>query len=127
MLSIPIDWAKDDGIRIDPSCAVTWTHRHEYQLTLESYAFLDRLERHQARASGLKLSVNGPRWVELSLDSKIELAADALRDAVEALRKIQTEGHVAVVATAIHFDRGQHLLDWAADVRTELRATEIRQ
>ena len=74
VLHIPIDWAKStDEEKIDPLKPAIWNRKHENPLTMESYAFMDRMTRHQAKASGLRISVTGDRWAELSLHELVEL------------------------------------------------------
>ncbi len=126
---IPIDWTKDKpGDKPpDPEKPATWKRSHAYHITQESYDFIDRLKRHDATASGLKVSVTGDRWAELNLHEKIELSAIELSDTAEMVRKLPGSGQLGVEATALHFKRGQQLLDWVNEVKTELRPGEVVQ
>jgi len=126
---ISIDWTKkeDDVKPIDPEKLATWKRPHAYHITQESYDFIDRLKRHEATASGLKVSVTGDRWAELNLHEKIELGAIDLNQVVEVVRKLPGSGQLGVEAGAIHFARGQQLLDWVNEVKTELRRGEVVQ
>lgn len=130
VLRIPIDWAKSGGEeKIDPEKPAIWNRKHENPLTMESYAFMDRMARHQASASGLRVSVTGDRWAELNLHELVELTADQLKSAVEAIRALPLSGggQVEVSATAIHFSKGQQLLDWLNETKDEARAGEVKQ
>lgn len=126
---IAIDWTKkeDDAKPIDPQKPAIWKRHHPYHITQESYDFIDRLKRHEATASGLKISVTGDRWAELNLHEKIELSAFDLNQVVEVVRKLPGSGQLGVEAGAIHFVRGQQLLDWVNEVKTELRRGEVVQ
>ena len=115
VLTIPVNWDKKDTEKpIDPERPLVWKRRQEAQLTLESYALLDMLGKHQGRAVGVKLSVIGDCWAELTLHEKVELAADQLRTAADMLRTLPGSGQLGIEWTAVHFDRGQYLLDWVS-------------
>lgn len=126
---IAIDWSKkDDEVKpIDPEKPAVWKRSHAYHITQESYDFIERLKRHDASASGLKISVTGDRWAELNLHEKIELTAIDLNQAVEAVRKLPGSGQLGIEAATVHFKRGQALLDWVNEVKTELRRGEVVQ
>lgn len=128
LLEVPIDWNDEgNGQAIDAARPVKWKRQHRYQITQESYDFLERLKRHDASVSGLRVSVVGVRWAELNLDSKIELSALDLHPVVEMVRKIPGSGQLALEAEVIHFKTGQALLDWVKDVKTELMTGEVVQ
>ena len=78
-------------------------------------------------ASGIKVSVTGSHWAELTLHEKVQLSADALREAADLLRKFTPEGQLAVEITALHFDRGQRFLDWINETKTEYKPNEVVQ
>jgi len=63
----------------------------------------------------------------LTLHEKVKLDAAQLREVAEVIRKLLESGQLAVEATAIHFDRGQRLLDWLNEVKTELKLGEVQQ
>jgi len=128
VLEVPIDWSdKGDTQEIDASRPAKWKRRHKYQITQESYDFLERLKRHDAGVSGLRLSVVGDRWAELNLDSQIELSALDLHPVVEMVRKLPGSGQLALEVEVVHFKSGQALLDWVKEVKTELTAGEVVQ
>jgi hypothetical protein len=130
VLRIPIDWSKTDGEKpIDPSKPAVWRKPVEYPLTLQSYEFMDRLKRHEAKISGVRISVTGDRWAELTLDERVELDAAQVTDAVETLRRLPVtgSGQVQISATAIHFTTGQRLLDWLNESKEETKPGEVTQ
>ena len=88
---------------------------------------MDRLKRHEAGVTGVRVSVTGDRWAELTMHEKLELDAGQLRKVAEAVRELPQGGQLAVEAAAIHFDRGQRLLDWLNEVKAELRPGEVQQ
>lgn len=126
---IRIDWnAREPGDRpIDPNEPLTWNRYHSFQETSESYAFIERLKRHNGKASGLRVSVTGDKWAELSLHEGISLDALTLHQAVEELRKLPGPGQLAIEATSVRFDMGQQLFDWLQEIRSEPRPGEVQQ
>jgi hypothetical protein len=130
VLQIPIDWSKvEDDVPIDPTKPAAWKRKHEFFLTPESYGFIDRLKRHNAKAGGVRISVTGDRWAELTLHELVELDAVQLGDAVEAIRRLPVTGNgqVELAASQLTFPTGQHLLDWLNEARIEVKAGEVRQ
>jgi hypothetical protein len=128
VLQISIDWTKPEGDKpIDSQRPAIWRHKHEYYFTPESYEFIDRLTRHEARASGIKVTIAGDHWAELTLHELIELNGAQLSEAVEAVRKIPESGQVWVEANVIHFSTGQSLLDWLNETKTDVKPGEVKQ
>ncbi|MDA2911232.1 DUF499 domain-containing protein [Nitrospiraceae bacterium AH_259_D15_M11_P09] len=128
VLQIPIDWSKAGADKpIDPQKPAVWRRRHEYYFTTESYEFIDRLKRHEAKVSAIKVSIIGDRWAELTLHELIELTSTQLSEAVEAVRKLPEYGQVGVEAGAIHFPTGQRLLDWLNETKADVKAGEVKQ
>jgi hypothetical protein len=60
VLQVPLDWNRPDtGQTIDPLRPAVWKRRQEHHTTLESYDFMERVKRHEARVSGVRISVTG--------------------------------------------------------------------
>jgi hypothetical protein len=128
VLQITIDWSKkEDDKPIDPERPAVWKRPHAYYFTAETYEFLERLKRHDAKVSGVKVTIVGDRWVELNLHPLIELTPAQLADAVEAVRKIPESGQLSVEAAALHFPTGQRLLDWLNEAKAEPKPGEVQQ
>jgi hypothetical protein len=128
MLRIDIDWKKKPAEKpIDPERPATWKRRQEFQITMEAYAFLDRMRAHEVAASGVKVSVTGKRWGELTLQDQVRLSAEELRDAAELLRRLLNEGQLGIEVAALHFEKGQQLLDWAHESKIEIPSSEVQQ
>jgi len=127
-LMIQIPWDKPDMEKpIDPDKPLTWNRRYEYHTTLESYNFIERLKANPVLVSGIKVSVTGNRWAELTLHEKIQVNADALREAADTLRKLTSEGQLGIEVTALYFERGQLFLDWINQDKIEYQAAEVKQ
>lgn len=112
---------------LDPGRPVTWSKVQECKLTIETYAFLDRLAATKGKASGVRIEVTGKQWVDLSLEGSVQLQEAKLRETVEVLRSLIDSGQVAIRVEKIQFDSGQSLLDWAAQEKLELGSGEWKQ
>lgn len=121
-----IPWDKDRP-DFDPTKPATWKRPHKFDTTMESYEFLDRLEKHQATACGPRIMLTGDKWLEIAVSPDFQLHGAEMRRAVEYLRRLLPEGQVGVTVPRLWFPLGQHLLDWVAEARTELKANEVDQ
>jgi len=116
---------------LDKSRAVEWTREHRFDSTRESYDFLKRLEKYEATASGVWLTITGEGgdrgWAELQFYEQTRLSAEQIESCLEAMRLVQTSGQARLTAGALHFPDGQKLLDWVEEVKTTLAAGDYRQ
>lgn len=131
VIRIDIDWGTGDWV-IDRTKPATWKRRHQLQDTRETYDFIARLRKHNAKAMGTRASVTaggGQRWLELSAAESVAIAVDPLEKAIGDLRPLLAEDHVDVSldVSAIRFETGQDLLDWAEEARIQLEADEVEQ
>lgn len=127
VLKIAINWEKDEEVKVDPDKPVSWKRKHECGLTNESYAFLQRIQDFKSQASGLRISITGHHWLELTMHEGMRLSGVQLLESLEAVRKLLPDGQVGIETTALHFERGQDLLDWVNDAKTQLQPGEIVQ
>jgi hypothetical protein len=122
-----INW--DDGgsepIKVDQPAI--WKREHAPKTTQETYAFLGRLHKYQVSVPGPRVDIAGQHWLELTCDDRLALNAEQLEGVINHLRGLLCEGQVALEARALHFPTDQQLLDWVADVRTELQPEEVEQ
>ncbi len=130
VLQIAVDWEKGADVEaIDPKKPSVWKRKHEFFFTAESYQFMERLKRHSGRVSGIKISISGERWAELTFHDLVELNADQITNAVEVIRGLGVTGNgqVEIAAASLHFPTGQNLLDWLNEAKTEARPGEVKQ
>jgi len=52
---------------------------------------------------------------------------EEIKQCLESLRKVQTEGQVTLKTRMLYFETGQELLDWVEEVKTALQPGEIKQ
>jgi hypothetical protein len=112
---------------IDLNRPAIWRREHVTQTTKDSYELLGRLEKYQATLPVAKLMVVEKSWAELNLDEKLLLNAEQLNKTIGQLRSLLGGGEVSIEAMSIHFPSGQHLLDWVAEVKTEIKPGEVEQ
>ncbi len=125
--SMQIDWKDTGVIKVDPKKPALWKREQSPKTTKDSYEFLRLMEKYQAKAGGVRINLAGQRWAELNFDPDMRLDSKQLSDFIDTLRKVIPDAEVAIEAPGIEFPTGQHLLDWVAEVKTELRANEVEQ
>ncbi len=124
---LDIQWDKTDDFKVNPTLPATWKRENRPSTTKDSYEFLSRLKKHQASVLGPRVSINGQNWLELSVDPALALDGDKLESAINYLRGLLTDGEVEIAAESLNFPTGQNLLDWVAEVKTELEREEVKQ
>jgi hypothetical protein len=129
VLRIPIDWRKDEGLKIDPARPATWNLKQSRQTTADSFELIERMKKYNVSVSGLTLTLaqGAKEWIELTMWDRKRVGAEALERAIAALRELQSEGQVKLEATRLHFPDGQKLIDWVAEAKTEIKPNEVTQ
>jgi len=69
----------------------------------------------------------GSKWVELTCGEKLDLTPEKIEELIGNLRGILDEGQVNIEADALKFQKGQDLLDWVSEVKTEISKDEVEQ
>lgn len=118
---------KEEEVKIDPTKPALWKRPLKADNTKESYELLARLKKFGAVAPGVRATISGSRWIELSTDEKLEIDPGRLEDALKPLREILGEGDVRLEGGAIRFKHGQALLDWIAEEKTMVSPGEVQQ
>ncbi|CAN5217344.1 DUF499 domain-containing protein [soil metagenome] len=115
-------------VEVDPARPCRWTRSHSATTTQDTYGFLKRLKKFQATASAVRLDVGDePRWLSLDTASGLPLAEPEISGLLGSLREIVREGQAQLKCSAIHFEKGQDLLDWIAETKENLDASQIQQ
>jgi len=124
-----IDWGGGGSgeDELDPHKPAIWRREHVTNDTQKTYELLKLVKKHQATLSVNRIAVLGDKWVDLSLDDKLLLTADKIETILEQLRGLVDQGHVNLEAASVHFPTGQNLLDWVAEVKTEIQFGEVEQ
>ncbi|ACO45499.1 DUF499 domain-containing protein [Deinococcus deserti] len=121
---------KPDVIPLDPVTPARWARTHKTTATADSVKLMDRLEKHGAKAAGVKVMVDGKgdQYGTATFSEGAAFTADALRELSEYVRKLvgpETNLHLDV--KEIRFERGQNLSDWTAETGDKLNMSEVAQ
>ena len=120
-----------EGVAIDPKRPAAWTRALSFSSTKESYEHIERAKKHKAVFSGVSITVMGEGgdqgWIELQMYQEKKISPELLEESLAALRKLQDSGQVQLGSAGLHFEVGQDLLDWVAEVKTELKTGEVKQ
>ena len=120
---------KEEEKPIDKTHPVVWhpiSNGLSFQATRNSYGFISRLKKHEASAGGLRFGVQaGKTWGELMFSEDVELDSDQIQQAVEQLRKLVSDGEVAIEAKHVRYATGQRFLDYVAETRTEYKRDDV--
>ena len=126
-LQVDLEWGEEEKPPINPSIPATWKVEHRPATTKESFEFIGRLNKYEGKIFGLGIVIAGNEWVELRTDTKLSLNADQIEEMIESLRKVYSEGQVNIDASSVWFPTGQHLTDFAADEKKEVKGDEVEQ
>lgn len=127
----PLQWDRDDAVRVDPGRPAVWERGTGYNITKESYELLEQAKKFQAQLSGVTITISGTGsdkgWVELTMYSEAQVEPALLEECLNTLRKLQTTGQVSIRYKSLHFQMGQDLLDWVEAEKTTLKPGEVSQ
>ena len=118
---------REEEVRLDPLKPARWRRPAKTDTTKDSYELIERLRKHGATAPGVRVTIHGTRWVELTTDDRLDIAPDKLAEALKPLRELLGNGEVRLEAPSLHFSSGQHLLDWVAEAKTTIQPGEVQQ
>ncbi len=114
-------------VEIKPESPAVWHRLHHPSTTKDAYEFLGRLKKFQAEIAGGRVTITGENWLELSIDDRLKLDSKKLESTIDHLRSLLTEGEVEIEVDSIRFPNGQLLLDWVAEIKTEIKPDEVKQ
>lgn len=128
---INISWDTTEEVKVEPTLPATWRRKHSTISNQETYEFLGRLKKHQAKAVGISVTIGGEsgvkEWIELSTYEEKQIDGASIEQCLEPLRKVQGDGQVKLAVKALYFATGQALLDWVEETKTTLGAGEFKQ
>lgn len=127
---IGIDWSRDESFKVDPEKPITLKRTNSPKTTKESYELLGSLKKHHGLIPGPRITImgnTGSKWVELTCGEKLDLTPEKIEELIGNLRGILDEGQVNIEADALKFQKGQDLLDWVSEVKTEISKDEVEQ
>lgn len=121
-----LDVEEEEVVKIDPTKPVIWRSQQIAQSTASSYELIAQLNKFNGKLSGVAIVVGSKHWAELNFDQDSKMAGAEIQSAVEMLRSLLgAEQDVSLRGEKVHFELGQGLLDWVAEVHTELSRHEV--
>jgi hypothetical protein len=120
---------EDKGeVPIDPGRPVSWKRHFSLDNTKEAYEFLKRLQKCCACALNVRVLIEADnRWVEITFDREFSLEGAKIETAINQLRQLLSQGNVTIEVEKLDFVKGQDLLDWVAEIKSDLKPGEIEQ
>ena len=99
-----------------------------FQATADTYKWLSLLKKLSVEVSGLTISLNGDPWLTMDMDSELVLSAGQIEKTIAFLKENLIENaEVGIESNTLHFQKGQHLLDYIRETRDTLKEEEIEQ
>ncbi len=126
-LNVEIKWDKRDDFQVDSARSALWKKQYNITTTKESYEFLARVKKYGCKVLSPRINITGQNWIEFTTDTRLSFDGETLENLVNNLRALLTEGEVEIDSQGLSFATGQDLLDWVAEVKTEIRREEVEQ
>jgi hypothetical protein len=116
------------SVEIDKDKPVKLKRKHECQSTADTYQWLGILKKLKIKLSGITISIDGDKWINLDLDPNLDFEIDTIEKTVAFLREVLlSDGEIRIEAQLLHFEKGQHLLDYIKEIKGNLKEGEIEQ
>jgi hypothetical protein len=132
VLRVPVPTGVGSGhVAVDPKRPAVWQRAFTFPSTKESYECIERAKKYLVLFSGVNVTIMGEsgdkEWIELQTYQEKQIAPELMEECLAVLRKLQGNGQVQLGCSALHFELGQDLLEWVEEIRTELKAGEVKQ
>jgi hypothetical protein len=115
-------------IEIDKTKPANLKRKTQFQATADTFQWLPIIKKFDAKTSGVTISLNGNPWLTVDLDSTLLLTAEQIEKTIEFLRdNLIKQAEVGIEVNKLHFDRGQQLLDYIKEIKSNLKEDEIEQ
>ncbi|MEA3348481.1 MAG: FN3 associated domain-containing protein, partial [Pseudomonadota bacterium] len=117
-------------VTIEAENPVAWKRRHTNLTTRNAHAFMERLEKFQGTAYGVTIDVQSndeTQEISYSGAETFGLKGDDFGKLVKCLQDAMHGGQFFLSIERLNFARGQELLDWVADAKTQLQPGETSQ
>ena len=120
---------RDDDREADRSeVPLTWKPRAtKSQCHPGAYRFLELLKKHGAQRERRADRVTGDRWAELTLHEKSSSTRQTSRMPSKPCVRSSRPGRSPSTATPSTSRQGQDFLDWVNEIKTEIKAGEVKQ
>ncbi len=129
--SFAVEWNNRQEFKIDPVKPASWARKMTMTSTQTSYEFLGRIIKHRACVIGGELTVTSGKdeecWLQFNFGDAMKLDGGKLTATLNGLKEVLSDGVVSVRANRLLFETGQGLLDFAAEVKTDVKPDEVKQ
>lgn len=115
-------------VEFDKSSPIRWLRHFDLANTKDSYEFIERLKKYNAKAVGFRTTVQkGDTYLDCASDQGMSISGADLESIISNLRGFVEDAEVAVSVEEVIFDRGQYLDDWASEEMYNLTMRELKQ
>ncbi|MDT8896656.1 DUF499 domain-containing protein [Thermanaerothrix sp. 4228-RoL] len=122
---------KDQEVKIDPLLPATLRRNFKLSTTQETYQWLDSVEKSHGKIFGVTLMISQAgtykEWLEMTAYEEKQWTPSQIREALDVMRRIQTEGQVSLECHGLHFPSGEDLNDWIAQNKITVTRDEVEQ
>jgi len=115
------------GAVIDKSLSAVWKKKLKKESTAEVFEWMSLLQKHQFELSEVALAINGEKWIAIETNAQLIFTHDKVSQMLAFLQNMLSEGELAIEAGKLHFQTGQHLMDYVRDTREEFKNEDIEQ
>lgn len=127
---IDLEQYRERTVKLDPGKPTTWKRSHNNLTTRAAFDFLRRLKAYNGMAYGITIDVQAndeKQDVSYSAADNYPLKGEQFEKIVGQLQGIMSGSQIFLSVERIEFEKGQFLLDWIADAKTQLNPGEVVQ
>jgi hypothetical protein len=115
-------------IELDKTKPARLKRKTQFQASADTFQWLPIIKKFEANVSGVTISLNGSPWLTIDCDYNLLLSAEQIEKTIEFLRdNLINQAVVGIEINKLHFSRGQQLLDYIKEIKSNLKEDEIEQ
>jgi hypothetical protein len=117
-------------VEVDPAKPAKWKRVHRNLTTRAAFDFMGRLKKFSGSAYGVTIDVQAndqKQDISYSAAENFPIQGEQFEKLVKQLQGVMSGSQIFLSAEHIEFEKGQYLLDWVADARTQLLPGEVVQ
>ena len=119
-----------EEVEVNPIQPVTWRHLHPNLTARLAFQFMERLNKFQGEAHGVTIDVqanDNTQEISYSGAESHSLQGEDFEKLVKKLQSTMNGSQIFLTVEYIRFDKGQQLLDWIAEAKSQLQPGEVDQ
>jgi len=121
---------KEKIVKLDPDKPAKWKRPHHNLTTRAAFEFMERLKKYNGIAYGITIDVQAndeKQDISYSAADNFSLNGEQFEKLVKQLQGIMPGSQIFLSVERMDFEKGQFLLDWVADAKTQLSPGEVIQ